>query len=188
MSGLLWLVLQLVLSLLSYFGWLRFLLQWAGAPTQNIFTRQMIQWYRPILKPFQWILGSYKNYNLSVLLFLIILNGIDTVVFMMLAYHAFPNISGLLFLALIKMISQLCSIIFYGTIVYALMSWFPSLIQSPLGQCIIAIIDPIVGFFRRYIPVVGVFDFSPMALMFTMIIIQYLLAFVLNIAMTLALG
>jgi YggT family protein len=187
MTNLFILILQFLFSLLGYFAWVRFLLQWAQSPVYNIFTKQIIQFCKPILKPFQYIIGSYKQYNLTVLLFLIVLNVLDIVILVGLTYHTFPNIGGLLLLSLIKMLLQLCSIIFYGTIIYALMSWFPSLTQSPLGQCIIAIIDPMVGYFRRFIPNMGVFDFSPMALMVAILIIQYLLSILLTYAMTLAL-
>ena len=187
MTGLLVLFIQLIFSLLGYFGWLRFLLQWASAPTNNIFTQQIIEFFKPILKPLQYIIGTYKKYNLSVLFFLLLLNILEIIVFISLIDHTVPNIGGLLLFALVKMLSQLCSIIFYGTIIYALMSWFPSLIQSPLGVCIIAIIDPLVGFFRRFIPNFGMFDFSPMALIFSILIAQYVLAIMTNFAMTLAL-
>jgi YggT family protein len=182
------LLIQVVFSLLVYLGWIRFLLQWGTAPVNNIFTQQIIKVSNPILKPFQLIVGTYKNYNIAALLFLLILNIAEILIMIALYYHTMPDIGGLLLWALIKMLLQACQIVFYGTIVYALMSWFPSLVQSPLGQCIIAIIDPIVGVFRRFIPTIGIFDLSAMALIITIIFIQFLLNTIIIKAVALALA
>lgn len=182
------LIMQLVFSILGYFLWLRFLLQWASAPINNIFTIQIIKICKPLLKPFQYIIGSHKRYNLTCLLLLLLLNVVEVVLFIWIVDSTFPNIGGLLLFALIKMFSQLCTMIFYGTIIYAIMSWFPNLMQSALGECIIAIINPMAGFFRRFIPTMGIFDFSAMALLIAVMLAQYGLAYLLKTAVVLALA
>jgi|GEM_PF-4306630 len=186
--NLLLLLMQIVFSIFSYLGWIRFLLQWGNAPVNNIFTQQIIKISQPILKPFQWIVGSHKNYNFAALLFLLLLNIIEILLMIGLFYHTFPDLGGLLLWAIIKMILQACQIIFYGTIVFALMSWFPSLVQSPLGQCIIAIIAPIVNLFRRFIPTIGIFDLSAMAVIIAIIFIQFILNAAIIKAIALALA
>lgn len=175
MIGIFILIIQMLFSVIGYFAWVRFLLQWSNAPIHNIFTQQIVKICRPILKPLQYIVGSYKNYNLTVLLFLWLVNIIEVILFVVIVDHTFPNFGGLLLFALVKMFMQLSYIFLYGTIIYALMSWFPSLTQSPLGQCIIAIIHPLVSMVRKVIPTLGMFDFSPMILVIAIIIIQYVL-------------
>lgn len=166
-------IVKLAFNIIAYFAWIRFLLEWGRAPIHNIFTQQIIKISNPITKSFGRLVGSIKNYNIGLLIFLLLLNIAEIVLFIWITTHSFPDVGGLLLWAVINMIFQATQIIFYGVILYAIMSWFPSLVQSPLGQCIIAIIDPIVSLFRRFIPTVGIFDFSALAVLLTIYVLRY---------------
>lgn len=45
-------------------------------------------------------------------------------------------------------------------VVYALMTWLPNAMASPLGQLLHRIVDPYLNVFRRLIPSVGMVSFS----------------------------
>ncbi|MCA9765843.1 YggT family protein [Carnobacterium iners] len=45
-------------------------------------------------------------------------------------------------------------------IIYILMSWFPGAYQSKIGQIIVRLCEPYLGFFRRFIPPIGMISFS----------------------------
>nr|WP_156956024.1 YggT family protein [Carnobacterium pleistocenium] len=45
-------------------------------------------------------------------------------------------------------------------IVYILMSWFPGAYQSKFGQILSTICEPYLNFFRRFIPPIGMINFS----------------------------
>ncbi|SDQ52517.1 YggT family protein [Carnobacterium viridans] len=45
-------------------------------------------------------------------------------------------------------------------IVYILMSWFPGAYQSKFGRLLSSICEPYLGFFRRFIPPIGMISFS----------------------------
>jgi YggT family protein len=187
-NNILLLFINLIFSLFIYASIIRFLIQWAGVPLINPFAQIILKITRPIIKPFSYIVGTYKNYNLSVVLLAVILEVLYVIVLIAVVSHSFPDIGGLLLWALATLVQQTSNVLLYGTVIYALMSWFPSLTTSPLGQCIIIIINPFVDFFRRIIPSFGGLDFSPMAFILLMIIIRMLLQPILYYAVHLALA
>lgn len=69
------------------------------------------------------------------------------------------DIAGLLILAL-----QVYSYVLIARIVLSWVSmfWTPSPALTPVIRVIYELTEPVMGFFRRYIPPVGGFDFSPL--------------------------
>ncbi len=49
----------------------------------------------------------------------------------------------------------------YMIIGYVLMSWFPNLRESTIGQILGRLVEPYLAIFRRIIPPLGPMDFSP---------------------------
>ncbi|MBD3106806.1 YggT family protein [Bacillus sp. AGMB 02131] len=49
----------------------------------------------------------------------------------------------------------------YALIIYILMSWFPGARESSIGQILGKICEPYLEVFRKFIPPLGMFDFSP---------------------------
>lgn len=49
----------------------------------------------------------------------------------------------------------------FALIAYILMSWFPGSRQSSVGQILTKICEPYLEQFRRFIPPIGMIDFSP---------------------------
>ncbi|WP_050614702.1 YggT family protein [Bacillus testis] len=62
---------------------------------------------------------------------------------------------------LLKLIVTLVNIYSYALIVYIFMSWFPGARESAIGQFLGRICEPYLEFFRRFIPPIGMIDFSP---------------------------
>ncbi|WP_040227974.1 YggT family protein [Bhargavaea cecembensis] len=46
-------------------------------------------------------------------------------------------------------------------IIYVLMSWVPSTRETSIGRILASICEPYLGFFRRFIPPIGMIDISP---------------------------
>lgn len=63
----------------------------------------------------------------------------------------------------------------YRTIllVYFLMSWLPGAYQSKLGQILTRICEPYVGFFRRFVPPIGMISLAGLAALFSLTFIEY---------------
>ncbi|MEG0496461.1 MAG: YggT family protein [Carnobacterium sp.] len=66
------------------------------------------------------------------------------------------NILYFIYLILSKLIQVYSTLI----IIYILMSWFPGAYQSKIGKIIVRLCEPYLGFFRRFIPPIGMISFS----------------------------
>lgn len=59
-------------------------------------------------------------------------------------------------------------------IVWALMSWFPMRgILYDIHRVLSSVVEPYVGVFRRFIPPLGGFDFSPMIAIVVVEVVRY---------------
>lgn len=58
-------------------------------------------------------------------------------------------------------------------VVYFLMSWLPGAYQSTLGQLLIRVCEPYVGFFRRFIPPIGFISIAGIAAYFSLTLVEY---------------
>lgn len=62
---------------------------------------------------------------------------------------------------LYNILSVLLEIYSYAIIIYILMSWFPNARETAVGQFLANICEPYLEPFRRFIPPLGMIDFSP---------------------------
>lgn len=58
----------------------------------------------------------------------------------------------------------------YALIIYILMSWFPGARESTFGEFLGRICEPYLEQFRRFIPPLGMIDFSPLV---AIIVLQF---------------
>ncbi|MRG85476.1 YggT family protein [Salinibacillus xinjiangensis] len=56
----------------------------------------------------------------------------------------------------------------YAIIGYILMSWFPGARESSFGQILGKIVEPYLEPFRKFIPPLGMIDFSPIVAIFAL--------------------
>ncbi|MDV6376785.1 YggT family protein [Sporosarcina sp. GW1-11] len=57
-------------------------------------------------------------------------------------------------------------------IIYILMSWVPSTRETKFGQLLAKVTEPYLGFFRKFIPPLGMIDISPIAAIFALQLIN----------------
>lgn len=62
---------------------------------------------------------------------------------------------------ILTVISFAFSIYSFMLIVYILMSWVPAAQESSFGRLLAKLCEPYLGFFRKFIPPIGMIDFSP---------------------------
>ena len=58
-------------------------------------------------------------------------------------------------------------------LVYFLMSWLPGAYQSTIGQFLTRICEPYVGFFRRFIPPIGMISLAGLGALFSLTLVEY---------------
>ncbi|MGM9928937.1 MAG: YggT family protein [Bacillus sp. (in: firmicutes)] len=69
---------------------------------------------------------------------------------------------------LLSIILNLIEIYSWALIIYILMSWFPNARESSIGQFLARICEPYLEVFRRFIPPIGMMDFSPLVAFFVL--------------------
>lgn len=62
---------------------------------------------------------------------------------------------------IMSVISIVFSIYSFMLIAYILMSWVPAAQGSSFGRLLAKACEPYLGFFRKFIPPIGMIDFSP---------------------------
>ena len=55
---------------------------------------------------------------------------------------------------------------------YILMSWIPALQESAVGRFLETVCEPYLGFFRKFIPPIGMIDISPIVGLFALVFIE----------------
>lgn len=69
-------------------------------------------------------------------------------------------------------INQVFTIYTFMIIGYILMSWIPAAQDSAVGRFLAAVCEPYLGFFRKFIPPIGMIDISPIIALFALRFIQ----------------
>nr|WP_080874823.1 YggT family protein [Oceanobacillus timonensis] len=62
---------------------------------------------------------------------------------------------------IVSLISIALNIYSFALIIYILMSWFPGARESKFGEMLGNICEPYLEIFRKFIPPLGMIDFSP---------------------------
>lgn len=75
-------------------------------------------------------------------------------------------------LALAHLLDSLISIYILILIVRAIMSWFNPNSYHPVVQFLYRITEPVLSFVRRYLPVMGGFDLSPLVVILVLYFLQ----------------
>ena len=60
----------------------------------------------------------------------------------------------------------------YMLIGYILMSWIPALQESAVGRFLERACEPYLGFFRKFIPPIGMIDISPIVGLFVLYFVE----------------
>lgn len=60
-----------------------------------------------------------------------------------------------------NIVDLLFNIYYFCLIGYILMSWIPALQFSAVGKFLETVCEPYLGFFRKFIPPIGMIDLSP---------------------------
>jgi YggT family protein len=71
-----------------------------------------------------------------------------------------------------EIIHSVFNIYFYALLIYIFMSWIPGARESQIGQFLGSICEPYLEQFRKFIPPIGMFDFSPIVAIFVLKLAQ----------------
>jgi len=74
-----------------------------------------------------------------------------------------------------------CDIFSFLIVVRVLMSWFPNRPRNALFDFIFDVTNPILRFFKKFIPPIGMIDISPIVVLFAIDLLKMILLALLNV-------
>lgn len=153
---------QFVLTILIIALLLRFFLRLSGASTHNSITKWVIKITKPIVKPVQWFLPTWRRLDIAVIIVCLIVEMAKIYIYGFLKVGIeFPILPIFVFSCgqLLQFALQLYGI---AVIAQAVLSWInPD--PNPLTDIVYTLTAPLLNFTRRFIPPLGGFDLSPVA-------------------------
>ena len=162
-------------GLVTFVLWIRLFIRYFSIGPFNPFVQSIYQLTNPVIIPIQRYItrGAMvkSRYDLACFGLLV---GCELFKFMLLNVFFLNQPLSILFLGLNVMASLIiepCNLMFYAIIARALMSWFSPHAQHPMLAILFAITEPLLRVFRRRLPSVGAFDFSPLAAIITLEVI-----------------
>ncbi len=156
------LVIHLVFDAYIVILLLRFMLQKLHASWYNPLSQFIIQLTEKPLKPFRKIIPGAKGFDFSILCFAFILQFIEIILLWVLQFHVVPNMLGTIVMTVSEILSKFIYIYIYAIIINAIASWIPQMQTHPMAHIIYLIVDPILSYIRRVIPLIAGIDISPM--------------------------
>lgn len=139
---------------------LRLLLQYSRADFYNPFSQFVVQATNLLVRPMRRAIPSVGRVDVATLIVLVVLEIAFTYLLVMLLGIT-PSIGELLWLSVLRLISLVIWAYTLAIFVSVILSLIAPGTYNPIGAVAAQIAEPIVRPFRRIIPVMGGFDFSP---------------------------
>lgn len=155
-------MISVVFSLYAYVLVMRLFLQATGAPFNNPISQVAITLTKPILPFFQRFIPGYKGVDFSLVALLIIVAFIRVELLFFIRVLSFPNALGAFVWAVGWAGDCVLDVLFFSVIVSAVVSWVPSIQSSPVAEVLAYLAQPVLAPCRRFIPLMGGIDFSPL--------------------------
>ncbi|MEJ2059436.1 MAG: YggT family protein [Gammaproteobacteria bacterium] len=163
---------------------LRVLLALVRADFYNPMSQFIVRATNPVLVPFRRLIPSIGRIDTGAIVLLLLLKLIELALLLMLGGGNFGQSMSvlplLLFMAVFELIRLLINVYIFALIIQAVLSWVsPGAYGNPMALLLYSLTEPLLRPIRNILPPMGMIDFSPMAA----IILLYILQIVLNHAM-----
>jgi YggT family protein len=139
---------------------LRFLLQWVGVDFYNPFSQFVVQATNPVVRPARRLIPSAGTVDLATLVVLVLLELVFTY-FLVALLGGVPSPGLLLWWVVLRLVSLTIWAYTLCIFVYVILSLIAPGTYNAIGAAAAQIAEPLVRPFRRIVPVLGGFDFSP---------------------------
>lgn len=139
---------------------LRLLLQTVRADFYNPFSQFVVQVTNPIVRPLRRIVPAFGKFDLATAVALIALELAFTYLLSIVLGET-RAAGSLLWLSVLRLVSLVIWAYMLSIFVYVILGLISPGTYNPIGAVAAQIADPVVRPFRRMIPIIGGFDFSP---------------------------
>lgn len=147
---------------------LRAWLQFARVDYYNPVSTFAVKMTDPVLKPLRKIAPTIKNIDTSALLLVFIIGILKGI------FYFGLSVNFLLILGVLTVLKSIGLAIFYVLFIGAVLSWF-NRGNSPVIYAFYQLSEPLLKPIRRFLPTLGMIDFSPMVVVFILLFLNNLM-------------
>lgn len=166
-------IIQFIFGLYSFVIVLRLWLRMAHADYNNPFVASIAKSTTPLVRKLQKYLPDIGNIETASLVLLLALTLIKLLLVSFISGHV-PQAGGLLAWTLASVIEVLLDTVFYLMIMMAILSWIPNA-QPGLHSLLAQITAPLLMPVRRFVPLLGGMDLSPVIVLVVIQVIEMLM-------------
>ncbi|NXZ84246.1 YggT family protein [Haemophilus influenzae] len=144
---------------------LRAWLQFARVDYYNSVSTFAVKMTDPVLKPLRKIAPTVKNIDTSALLLVFIIGMLKGIIYFGL------SVNVLLVLGVLTVLKSIGLAIFYVLFIGAVLSWF-NRGNNSISYAFYQLSEPLLRPIRRFLPTLGMIDFSPMVVVFILLFLN----------------
>lgn len=158
-------LIQVLFNLFVFVLLLRIVFQKVRVEFSNAIFQSILKITNTPLRPFRKYIPNYAGYDLTAIVFLLLLQVIKFSLLGLLQTSVIPNMAGIFMLAFADSLDQLLNLFFYAILIMVIMSWVNPQAYHPLNIVLQRVTEPLLQPVRRYLPSLGGFDLTPMVVM-----------------------
>jgi YggT family protein len=152
---------------------LRIWMQWARCDFYNPFSQFIVKITQPVIRPMRRVIPSIGPLDTASLLLAYVLSVLLFTVMFTLQSSVFIFDPVFLYFGLVSLVKAAGVLVFWVIIIRSLMSWI-SQGRNPVDYVLIQLTEPLMAPVRRFIPAMGGIDFSAMAVILILYMLNYL--------------
>lgn len=164
-------ILNLVVQIFSFVLLIRVLLQMVQADFYNPISQAVFKICAPLVNPLNKVFPSVGTLNIAALIAAI---AVQWLLYLVVGLNNGVGLVGILLylpMAAFNLLFILIEIYFWGIFILAISSWVGTTGHPPV-RLVAQIVDPYLRPFRKFIPPMGMMDFSPMVAIISLMVIR----------------
>jgi len=139
---------------------LRFVLQWRRADFRNPLSQFIVAATNPLVMPLRRFVPSIAGFDTTCILIPLLIKGIEYTAMTALLCTVAAGPVELVSMTMLSVIRTFLNLYFFLILVWVILSWVAQG-YNPMTALIGQLVEPVLAPLRRYIPVIGGFDISP---------------------------
>jgi YggT family protein len=164
-------ILSLVVQIFSFLLLIRLLLQLVQADFYNPISQTIFKICAPVVEPLSKVLPTLGSLNLAALVAAIVVQWSLYLIVGLSNGVPLTSILAYIPVAAYNLLFLLIEIYFWGIFILAISSWIGTT-AHPTVRLVGQIVEPYLRPFRKFIPPMGMMDFSPMVAIISLMVIR----------------
>jgi len=153
---------------------LRMLLQIVRADFYNPVSQFLVKVTNPPLVPLRRVIPGFGGIDFPAIVLMLIIQLVE-VLLIVLVQGVSPAFSGLVVLAVAKLLSLLVNVFLFSILIQVVISWINPGAYNPVVSLLYSLNEPLLSRARRVLPPISGFDLSPVLVMIMLQLIKMLL-------------